>query len=168
MSRVDVCVATECPRGPVRCVMSCAGSPRGGEGRRPRSVDGSVHVDGTAGKRPVTGYTPSRPTDHARDWWTEDGWRLGGRLVHGWREAGWMAGWMDGGHARPVGERRKAAVSHDAGSPASWRDPTPPNHNGVTTERRPPAGHLPPFKRHAPIHFDTVEYYEYSIVVRSS
>ena len=42
MSRVDVCVATECPRGPVRCVMSCAGSPRGGEGRRPRSVDGSV------------------------------------------------------------------------------------------------------------------------------
>ena len=41
-------------------------------------------------------------------------------------------------YARPVGERRKAAVSHDAGSAASWRDPTPPNHNGVTTERRPP------------------------------
>ena len=92
----------------------------------------------------------------------------GARSATSGNEAGWMAGWMDGGHARPVGERRKAAVSHDAGSAASWRDPTPPNHNGVTTERRPPAGHLPPFKRHAPIHFDTVEYYEYSIVVRSS
>ena len=42
MPRVDVCVAAECPRGPVRCVMSCAGSPQGGEGRRPRSADGSV------------------------------------------------------------------------------------------------------------------------------
>jgi hypothetical protein len=77
----------------------------------------------------------------------EAGWTACSRM----EGAGWMAGWMDGGHARPVGERRKAAVSHDAGTAASWRAPTPPNHNGVTTERRPPAGHLPPFKRHAPI-----------------
>ena len=79
-----------------------------------------------------------------------------------------MAGWMEGGHARPAGERRKDTVSHDAGSVASWRDPRPPNHNVVTTERRPPAGrgHLPPFKRQAPIHFDTVVYY--STVERSS
>ena len=34
-----------------------------------------------------------------------------------------MAGWMEGGHARPAGERRKDTVSHDAGSAASWRDP---------------------------------------------
>ena len=45
----------------------------------------------------------------------EAGWTACSRM----EGAGWMAGWMDGGHARPVGERRKAAVSHDAGTAAS-------------------------------------------------
>ena len=45
MPRADVCAAAECPRGPVRCVMSCAGSPHEGEGRRSRNADGSVPRD---------------------------------------------------------------------------------------------------------------------------
>ena len=81
---------------------------------------------------------------------------MDGRLVDEWREAGWLDGWREATRDRPVGV--VSTVSHDAASATSWRDPTPPNHNGVTTERRPHAGHLPPFKRHAPIHFDTVLY----------
>eukprot|EP01048_Picozoa_sp_COSAG05_P001298 COSAG05_NODE_43_length_25931_cov_49.314636_11_plen_51_part_00 len=49
----------------------------------------------------------------------DTGWRPDGRLVDGWR----VTKQMEGGHARPAGERRKDTVSHDAGSAASWRDP---------------------------------------------
>ena len=55
MPRADVCAAAECPRGQVRCVMTGAGSPHGGEGRRPRNVDGSVPRDiFEVGSQPAT------------------------------------------------------------------------------------------------------------------
>ena len=55
MPRADVCAAAECPRGPVRCVMSCAGSPHEGEGRRSRNADGSVPRDiFEVGSQPAT------------------------------------------------------------------------------------------------------------------
>jgi hypothetical protein len=60
-----------------------------------------------------------------------------------------MAGWMEGGHARPAGERRKDT---DAGSAASWRalKATQPERHHRASSTTPPANHLPPFKRQAP------------------
>ena len=101
-------------------------------------VPNAVRVDGTVGKRPVTGYRPSRPTEHARDWWTEAGRRLeGGRKEAGRRlftmEGGRMDGWMEatrgkGGHARPAGERR-ATLRH----PTTTSSPARVDHRRAAT-----------------------------------
>ena len=60
-----------------------------------------VRVDGAAGTRPVIGCTPSLPTQHARDWWMEAGWRPDGRLVDEWK-AGWLDGCRKATRGRPV------------------------------------------------------------------
>ena len=60
-----------------------------------------VRVDGAAGTRPVIGCTPSLPTQHARDWWMEAGWRPDGRLVDEWK-AGWLDGCREATRGRPV------------------------------------------------------------------
>ena len=79
----------------------------------------------------------------------EGGWKEAGRRPEGgcsrWKEAGWMAGWRP----RAVREATRGRLVSVARPYAT--QPQRRHQRESTTGR----GHLPPFKRQAPIHFDT-------------
>ena len=90
----------------------------------------------------------------------EAGWTACGRME------GRMAGWMQEGHARPAGERRKDTVSHDAGSAASWRDPkaTQPkrHHRASSTTAGRPATCLHSNVKHHTSRYRSILHVQYS------
>ena len=82
------------------------------------------------------------------------------------RMEGRTAGWMQEGHARPAGERRKDTVSHDAGSAASWRDPkaTQPkrHHRASSTTAGRPATCLHSNVKHHTSRYRSILHVQYS------